>query len=195
METGDQHDALISGLRALRMVAVRFLPICSVSQSWSAVPLLGLSWSVLPLEIQIYIFLFSPVASCAMFIWDYLITFSMEVELVWKSKWGFMKGLYLLQRYLPFIDTVGLVLYGQFRYFLSTFLPSSFCSSNANGVGEDCVWEDIPSSWRFVRLTCATLTWWGTEFILLPVLVPIGFAASERTFDVHFLFRVILIGV
>jgi hypothetical protein len=48
-----------------------------------------------------------------MFVWDYIITFGMEVELVWKSKWNFMKGLYLFQRYLPFIDTVCLVLYCQ----------------------------------------------------------------------------------
>ena len=48
-----------------------------------------------------------------MFIWDYILTFRMEVDLVWKSKWNFMKGLYLFQRYLPFIDTIFLVLYRQ----------------------------------------------------------------------------------
>jgi len=37
----------------------------------------------------------------------------MEVDLVWNSKWNFMKGLYLFQRYLPLIDTVGLILYRQ----------------------------------------------------------------------------------
>jgi len=39
----------------------------------------------------------------------------MEVDLVWKSKWNFMKGLYLFQRYLPFIDTVWRVLHLQIR--------------------------------------------------------------------------------
>jgi len=53
------------------------------------------------------------VASSTIFIWDYILTFSMEVDLVWKSEWNFMKGLYLLQRYLPFIDTIWLVLYHQ----------------------------------------------------------------------------------
>jgi len=53
------------------------------------------------------------VASSTIFIWDYILTFSMEVDLVWNSEWCFMKGLYLLQRYLPFIDTVWLVLYRQ----------------------------------------------------------------------------------
>jgi len=37
----------------------------------------------------------------------------MEVDLVWKSKWTFMKGLYFFQRYLPFVDTISLVLYRQ----------------------------------------------------------------------------------
>jgi len=53
------------------------------------------------------------VASSAVFIWDYILTFRMEVDLVWRSKWNLMKGLYLLQRYLPFIDTIWLVLYRQ----------------------------------------------------------------------------------
>ena len=48
-----------------------------------------------------------------MFVWDYIITFRMEVDLVWKSKWTFMKALYLFQRYLPFIDTVWLIVYCQ----------------------------------------------------------------------------------
>jgi Family of unknown function (DUF6533) len=54
------------------------------------------------------------VVASTMFIWDYILTFRMEVDLVWKSKWNFMKGLYLFQRYLPFIDTVCLILYCQF---------------------------------------------------------------------------------
>ena len=48
-----------------------------------------------------------------MLVWDYILTFRMEIDLVWKSKWNFMKGLYFFQRYLPFIDTTGLVLYRQ----------------------------------------------------------------------------------
>jgi hypothetical protein len=46
--------------------------------------------------------------ACVVYIWDYILTFEMEVDHVWKSKWNFMKGLYLLQRYLPFIDIMWL---------------------------------------------------------------------------------------
>jgi len=47
-----------------------------------------------------------------MYIWDYILLFGMEVDLVWKSKWSFMKGLYLFQRYLSFID-ITIILYCQ----------------------------------------------------------------------------------
>ena len=60
-----------------------------------------------------------------MFIWDYIITFTKEVDLVWKSKWSFMKGLYLFQRYLPFIDTVFFILYRQ-SWFLSDIIMLIF---------------------------------------------------------------------
>jgi hypothetical protein len=45
-----------------------------------------------------------------MFLWDYILTFEMEVDFVWKSKWNFMKGLYLFQRYLPFTQLILFVL-------------------------------------------------------------------------------------
>ena len=48
-----------------------------------------------------------------MFLWDYILTFDMEVDLVWKSKWNSMKGLYLLQRYLPFTELIWFVLSGK----------------------------------------------------------------------------------
>jgi hypothetical protein len=61
----------------------------------------------------ICILILTVVASSTILIWDYIITFRMEVDLVWKSDWNFMKGLYFFQRYLPFIDTTWLVLYRQ----------------------------------------------------------------------------------
>jgi len=51
------------------------------------------------------------VVASTVFIWDYMLTFRMELDLVWKSKWTFMKAMYIFQSYLPFVDMVGLVLY------------------------------------------------------------------------------------
>ena len=63
------------------------------------------------------------VMACMMFVWDYILTFGMEVDLIWKSKWSFMKGLYLFQRYLPFTDIIWLVLTGQSDHYVVTDLP------------------------------------------------------------------------
>jgi len=78
------------------------------------------------------------VAVSTIFIWDYILTFGMEVDLVWKSKWNFMKGLYLFQRYLPFVDTICFILYCQSDPF-PVFLPSRFCRSIRGYFDEDRV--------------------------------------------------------
>jgi hypothetical protein len=62
--------------------------------------------------------------ACVIFVWDYILTLGMEVDLIWKSKWDFMKGLYLFQRYLPFTGPIGLAIYRQsdvFPFFLCSF--------------------------------------------------------------------------
>lgn len=50
------------------------------------------------------------VASGAVLVFDYFQTFTMEVELIWNSKWSIGKFLFLLARYSAFFD-VPLVLY------------------------------------------------------------------------------------
>jgi hypothetical protein len=87
-----------------------------------------------------------------MFIWDYILTFRMEVDLVWKSKWNFMKGLYLFQRYLPFIDNVWLVIYRQ-SDISSIFLSSFFLRSNGGKFDGKYVFEAMLRNWRFVKST------------------------------------------
>ncbi|PPQ82885.1 hypothetical protein CVT24_007844 [Panaeolus cyanescens] len=54
------------------------------------------------------------VVAVVVFLWDYFLTFSAEVDLVWNSKWNTMKVLFLVQRYMPFADSVFLVLYLKF---------------------------------------------------------------------------------
>jgi hypothetical protein len=71
---------------------------------------------------------------CTMFIWDYIITFRMEVDLVWKSKWNFMKGLYLFQRYLTFVVPIWVIIYRQSDVFLSSY-AHFFCRSNGDYYG------------------------------------------------------------
>ncbi|KAF8887424.1 hypothetical protein CPB85DRAFT_1441729 [Mucidula mucida] len=53
------------------------------------------------------------VASTALLVHEYILTFEQEVTLIWPSAWNITKILYLLTRYLPFVDAV-LVLWHQF---------------------------------------------------------------------------------
>jgi len=82
--------------------------------------------------------------ACMVFLWDFTLTFGMEVDLVWKSKWNFMKGLYLFQRYLPFTEAIWLPLYRKsdvfpifltFIFFLGQILRETGCQAvfYANG--------------------------------------------------------------
>jgi len=45
------------------------------------------------------------VAATAVLLYDYAVTLRMEVDLIWLRKWNFMTVIYILQRYLPFMDT------------------------------------------------------------------------------------------
>ena len=87
-----------------------------------------------------------------MLIWDYILTFRMEADLVWRSKWNFVKGLYLFQRYLPFIDTVWLVLYRQSDVSL-IFFSSFFLRSSGGKSDRDYMLEDNFRDWRLVEST------------------------------------------
>ncbi|PFH46791.1 hypothetical protein AMATHDRAFT_69009 [Amanita thiersii Skay4041] len=43
-------------------------------------------------------------ASATILFFDYLLTFDCEYDLIWKSPWNFVKGCFLIARYVPFID-------------------------------------------------------------------------------------------
>ncbi|TDL19482.1 hypothetical protein BD410DRAFT_436962 [Rickenella mellea] len=50
------------------------------------------------------------IASTAILVWDYWLTFSDEVRFLWPSRWSFAKCLFFLNRYLVFVDPVLLIL-------------------------------------------------------------------------------------
>lgn len=157
-----------------------FLPAVStafcISDLTSSVEL---RWLVLLLENNRARLILATVASSTMFLWDYILTFRMEVELVWASKWNFMKGLYLLQRYLPFFDTVFLVLYRQFRYLIYLLV---LILGRSNWVKFIASWvsEGVLGQWRFVG-PCLERRRRG--IISFAVMMVTGFASSESKFD------------
>jgi hypothetical protein len=64
-----------------------------------------------------------------------------------------MKALYLFQRYLPFIDSIWVVLYRQSDV-SPTFLCSFFLRPNCGKFDGNYVLESILREWRFVKSTC-----------------------------------------
>ncbi|KAJ7583213.1 hypothetical protein C8J56DRAFT_1028249 [Mycena floridula] len=47
-------------------------------------------------------------ASAVVILYEYCITFDLEWQYIWKAKFNLMKALYLIQRYMPLIDSVAL---------------------------------------------------------------------------------------
>ncbi|KAJ7020190.1 hypothetical protein C8F04DRAFT_1145198 [Mycena alexandri] len=47
---------------------------------------------------------YSDLASIALLVFEYLLTFNLEVTLVWPSTWSTSKVLFVLSRYLPFLE-------------------------------------------------------------------------------------------
>ena len=78
-----------------------------------------------------------------MFLWDYILTFGMEADLVWKSKGNFMKGLFRFQRYLPFTDIVLIFVTCQSDIIPIFLFTLFFCSSNGSNFEGNRVSEDI----------------------------------------------------
>ncbi|KAF9449395.1 hypothetical protein P691DRAFT_759112 [Macrolepiota fuliginosa MF-IS2] len=52
------------------------------------------------------------VASAAIMILEWFLTFEMEIALVWKTEWNAMKGIYIASRYLPFINVPIALIFG-----------------------------------------------------------------------------------
>ncbi|KAF9260249.1 hypothetical protein L218DRAFT_619021 [Marasmius fiardii PR-910] len=50
------------------------------------------------------------VVSAMLFVYEIIINFPAEFEHIWRRKWTFLTGLYALQRYLPLLDSLVIVL-------------------------------------------------------------------------------------
>ncbi|TDL25240.1 hypothetical protein BD410DRAFT_632978 [Rickenella mellea] len=68
-----------------------------------------LSPTVIETFIHIRIANCTAVAAVTVLIWDYLITLPDEVALIWPSSWNISKSLFLLNRYLAFVDPIMLI--------------------------------------------------------------------------------------
>ncbi|KAF7340252.1 hypothetical protein MVEN_01943900 [Mycena venus] len=69
------------------------------------------------------------VASTVILLFDYALTFGLEVSLIWRSKWSLTKVLFILSRYSTVFD-VPLVLY----YSITPYIPTKRCSQLHEGI-------------------------------------------------------------
>lgn len=121
------------------------------------------------------------VASVTIMILDWLLTFDAEVSFIWNSRWNATKVLYLVARYLPFIDT-SVVMYHQFGY----ALPQSVCRLSYQyasfafvlGIGFSeliftlrtwAMWEK--GRWLTLALFGTFSAIWFTELIIIGVYI------------------------
>ncbi|TFK33421.1 hypothetical protein BDQ12DRAFT_691078 [Crucibulum laeve] len=77
------------------------------------------SENILTLFQHTQIFRYLNVASIGILIYDWSLTFDLEVSLVWTARWNFIKVLFLMTRYLPFLDSI-VIFYHQFKHIQNT---------------------------------------------------------------------------
>ncbi|KAF9010810.1 hypothetical protein BDQ17DRAFT_1234079 [Cyathus striatus] len=58
--------------------------------------------------------------------YETLLTFDLEVNLIWNAKWNVVKVLFILTRYLPFFDTTISICYDFLYLLLFTYVLFSF---------------------------------------------------------------------
>ncbi|PFH53735.1 hypothetical protein AMATHDRAFT_967 [Amanita thiersii Skay4041] len=57
---------------------------------------------------------YTNIVGVTILVFDHLLTFGLEFEHIWKSKWTVFKGMFLFMRYIPYVD-IFLVLYQDHR--------------------------------------------------------------------------------
>ncbi|KAF9254513.1 hypothetical protein L218DRAFT_1009591 [Marasmius fiardii PR-910] len=99
------------------------------------------------------------VLSTTLLVYDVIINLHIEIEFIWMRRWTLLTVLYIIQCYLPFIDTLGFLLYTH---------------SGLNLSIEDCIWSTKAVGWSFVTgiilsLVVLSLRVWAVWSRNLPV--------------------------
>ncbi|KAF9258465.1 hypothetical protein L218DRAFT_1064988, partial [Marasmius fiardii PR-910] len=116
------------------------------------------------------------VFSVALLVYDVIIDLHVEIDYIWRGSWSFFTVLYILQRYLPFFDTVALSLHHHFGH----DLHPNYCILNYQ-IGT-CILDGLPlysavltlrvwSVWRrsvpvAIGLVAFALACWVPSFVL-----------------------------
>ncbi|KAH7929181.1 hypothetical protein BV22DRAFT_1029809 [Leucogyrophana mollusca] len=114
-------------------------------------------------------------------IYDYVLTFNLELKFIWSGPWSAVKALYLFTKYLPFIDVILLVLY---RDLLSE--PSDRACHFALSIASYDVYlcsDAYPIGMSVAEIIIMVRTWaiWGRGRRLAIILIVVGVASFTFT--------------
>ncbi|KAF9007425.1 hypothetical protein BDQ17DRAFT_1324022 [Cyathus striatus] len=108
------------------------------------------------------VFRYVNIASIALLYYDYCLTLSSEVDVIWPSKWNLIKILFVLVRYTPFFDSAVLF----YHHFAPHVSPEScFKAYTANG-------------WLFYAGGALAEMWTATAIIIAKFITSLGFAVA-----------------
>ncbi|TEB31061.1 hypothetical protein FA13DRAFT_478427 [Coprinellus micaceus] len=101
---------------------------------------------------------YTQMASTCIILYDHLLTFDDEVELIWKASWSMGKGMFLINRY----HSVASVIFMNYGFFSPTLTPS-FCNQFFQWQGWTgliaCIVAEVILQMRFVlaKITATTV--------------------------------------
>ncbi|TFK64477.1 hypothetical protein BDN72DRAFT_901536 [Pluteus cervinus] len=115
-------------------------------------------------------------AAATIYLYDLLLTLGLEVELIWSSKWCFLKAIYLIQRYLPLVDTL---LLGRYQLFKNAELCERFVKASAHISVIGVMLSEIILIRRAIAIWGNKRRWWiGLYTLFIISFVPL-FTAVE----------------
>ncbi|KAF8631118.1 hypothetical protein AX17_005163 [Amanita inopinata Kibby_2008] len=106
------------------------------------------------------------VTSTTILYFDYLLTLDAEVNLIWKAPWNLVKVLYLIMRYMPFMD-VTMILY----YTVTPGVSTSACVTTGRIAPASIVIGVIIAE---TLLAIRTWTLWRKNLIIAVIFAAIG---------------------
>ncbi|KAF8996794.1 hypothetical protein BDQ17DRAFT_1249352, partial [Cyathus striatus] len=105
-------------------------------------------------------------------LYEYFITLDLEIKYIWNARWTYIKIIYLITRYLPFIDT-SLVLLEKLYPHLSAkdcynLFSTIGCNNTATVIFTVRVWAVWgKSKWSRFFLPIFYLACWTPEYVIV----------------------------
>ncbi|TDL21274.1 hypothetical protein BD410DRAFT_310979 [Rickenella mellea] len=104
--------------------------------------------------IQLRIIKCTTIAAFSLVVWDYFVLLPDEIALVWPARWGLSKGLFIVNRYLAFVDPIMLI------YVLLFADDAQVCADTFRALGYIATVGIMVAQWILILRTYAV---WGSK--------------------------------